>query len=129
MCNLCYTAARLLLLLLLMLLLLLLCSCFRGYVGTWTSFAIQHSNTCNTGSSEAAPPPAADADAAHAAHATPVFVDETVNFRLFRMEDPATMKYHQVGAAAAAAVNCLVTYNKVCPQLQQLSNASMRQQQ
>lgn len=27
---------------------------------------------------------------------TPVFVDETVNFRLFRLEDPTVPRIHQV---------------------------------
>jgi hypothetical protein len=70
---------------------LLLCSCYRGYVGTWTTFDMQHNDCCDASSSDAAPPRAAPA-----ARVTPKHVDETVNLRLFRLEDAATMEYCQV---------------------------------
>ncbi|KAF6262656.1 hypothetical protein COO60DRAFT_1635816 [Scenedesmus sp. NREL 46B-D3] len=87
-------------------------SCFRGYVGTWTSFGMQHNDCCNASSAavDTTDPTAATAAAAAAAAAaatestaataaarvSPVFEDELVNFRLFKMEDPAAMKYQQV---------------------------------
>ncbi|WIA22249.1 hypothetical protein OEZ85_004574 [Tetradesmus obliquus] len=91
-------------------------SCFRGYVGTWTSFDMQHNNCGSTGSSATVDADAAGtAAAAAAARVTPVFVDETVNFRLFRMEDPAAMQYHHVnmyqggGRPAAASYKTYLT--------------------
>jgi hypothetical protein len=76
-----------------LLLLLLLCSCYRGYVGTWTTFDMQHSDCSRVSSPDAAPTAAA---AAATARVTPKYVDQTVNFRLFKLEDSATMEYCQV---------------------------------
>lgn len=42
---------------------------------------------------------AATTAAADAAPLVPVFVDETVNFRLFKLDNPETMAYTQVGSA------------------------------
>jgi len=42
---------------------------------------------------------AATTAAADAAPLVPVFVNETVNFRLFKLDNPETMAYTQVGSA------------------------------
>jgi hypothetical protein len=91
------------------------CSCFRGYVGTWTSFDMQHADSSSAAAAAAAAAAGGGGDAANHAEAaaaaavrvSPVFVDETVNFRLFRMEDPAAMKYHQVNAHEYHAVKAI----------------------
>jgi hypothetical protein len=62
---------------------------------------MQHGSSDAGQSAQAPPPPPAAAAAAAAVTegggcVTPVFVDETVNFRLFRVEDPAVPRIHQV---------------------------------
>jgi hypothetical protein len=76
-----------------------LCSCFRGYVGTWTSFDHLHpdsSRAADTSTAPAAAATTATAATAAAAGVTTVFDDETVNFRMFRLDDPSTHRIHQV---------------------------------
>jgi hypothetical protein len=72
-------------------------------VGTWTSFDHLHPDSSHAADTSTAPAAAAattataaTAAAAAAAGVTTVFDDETVNFRLFRLDDRSTHRIHQV---------------------------------